>query len=175
LANFVKRSGTRTPFGPLAIARPSSEIGKVLVLPNQVWVGLLDEPGVEVWSVSFEVMQQFMADDVDESNIGIDIDEDVAWPSWQIDAVKDIESGFGWRNWSKVSPEGSLNFFPDSRKSVRQFNGFTCAAPLLSKFILYRCSVQCDSWLLVFALTCRRQIQAIRGTPEPSCPGQSGR
>lgn len=45
------------------------------------------------------------------------------------ESVEQLESGCGWRNESNVSPEGSLNFFPDSTNSVRHGNGFISISP----------------------------------------------
>ena len=86
-------------------------------------------------------MPEFVSGNVDESNIGCDIDIDGVGLTWEVDPVEDVELGCGWRNWSNVSPEGSLNRRPDSRKSVRQFNGFIGVAPVLSKSIINQRSV----------------------------------
>ena len=84
----------------------------------------------------------FMHGNVDESDFGCDVDKHVAGMVWQVDAVEDVEFGCGWRNWSNVSPECSLNRVPDSRKGVRQFNRFIGVAPVLWKFVLDHCNCQ---------------------------------
>lgn len=60
---------------------------------------------------------------------GFDGDVDGAGVLGDADAVEDVESVGGWRNESYVSPEGSLNFFPELRKSVRHGNGFIGLVP----------------------------------------------
>ena len=73
---------------------------------------------------------EFVSGDVDESNIGGDVDIDGVGLAGDIDAVGGVELGGGWRNCSNVSPEGSLKRLPDSRKSVRQFNGCIGITPV---------------------------------------------
>ena len=53
-----------------------------------------------------------------------------------VDSFEGIESLGGWRNWSNVSPEGSLNFRPDSRKCVREFSGCISIAPIFAQAVL---------------------------------------
>jgi hypothetical protein len=68
-----------------------------------------------------------------------DVDKDIIGFAVDVDAGEDVESGFGWRNWSNVSPEGSLNRFPDSTNRVRQFKGFIGAASGGSVSIARQC------------------------------------
>lgn len=71
-------------------------------------------------SCPFDVVPEFAFCGVDKSD-------------GNVDPVEGIELGCGWRNWSNVSLEGSLNFLPDSRKSVRQFNRLIGVAPVFTK------------------------------------------
>ena len=80
--------------------------------------------------VPLDDVPEFVSGDVDESDVGAGVDIDGAWLAIDIDAVEDIELGCGWRNCSNVSPEGSLKRLPDSRKSVRQFNGCIRILPI---------------------------------------------
>ena len=68
-----------------------------------------------------------------ESDVGFGVDVHV---SIGLDPVEGVESLFGWRNWSNVSPEGSLNFRPDSRKCVREFSGCISIAPIFAQAVL---------------------------------------
>jgi len=75
---------------------------------------------------------EFVSGDWDESNFSGDVDEDFAF---DVDSVELVKSAVRWRNWSNVSPEGSLNFFPDSRKGVRQFNRFISVSPFFAEAV----------------------------------------
>lgn len=68
-----------------------------------------------------------------ESDVGFGVDVDF---SVCVDSVEDVESLGGWRNWSNVSPEGSLNFRPDSRKCVREFSGCIGISPVFAQVIV---------------------------------------
>jgi len=61
---------------------------------------------------------------LDKSGVAFGVDVDSLRLRRDVDAVEDVESVDCWRNWLNVSPEGSLKRLPDSRKSVRQGNGF---------------------------------------------------
>lgn len=76
-------------------------------------------------------MKQLMTRNVQESGVGFDVDG--LGVVGEVDPVEDVELGCGRRNWSNVSPEGSLNFLPDSRKGVRQFNRLISIAPLITR------------------------------------------
>jgi hypothetical protein len=59
--------------------------------------------------------------------------------TWDVDAAELVKFWVRWRNWSNVSPEGSLNRFPDSTKGVRQFNGLIGASSVGSVSIARQC------------------------------------
>jgi hypothetical protein len=94
-------------------------------------------------------MQQFMAGYIDEAYFPLGVDVDRVFGLGDSEAVEDVEFGSGRRNESNVSPEGSLNFFPDSTNSVRHGNGFIRIYPVFTQAIIDQGFVQCNSGGLV--------------------------
>ena len=82
----------------------------------------LDVPTNQVRSGSFDVVVELMPVDLDESGVCGCGDVDF---SADVDPVEGVESLSGWRNCSKVSPEGSTNRFLDSRKGVRRSTAYS--------------------------------------------------
>ena len=113
----------------LAILKQGIHPGLVLVYILVVVLCNFTIPGDQFWPASLDVVPQFVPGNGDESDIVVDVDVGGLGLAGDVDAVEDVESFIGWRNWSYVSPEGNLKRFPDSRKRVRQFNGFICISP----------------------------------------------
>jgi len=106
---------------------------------------------------------------LDESGGAFGIEVDSFRLRRDVDAVEDVESVGGWRNWLNVSPEGSLKRLPDSRKSVRQGNGFIGSTPVGAEAVAYQGLVEglggglvglCDG-------TGGRTRSAVRGSTAP--------
>ena len=108
--------------------------GESLLVPVKILVvvsGNAPIPGDQVWSVSLDFVQELVSGNGDESDLVADVDIDRSRLAVDVDAIEDVEPLVRWRNWSYVSPEGSLKRFPDSRKGVRQFNRFICISPII--------------------------------------------
>ena len=96
----------------------------------------------QVRSASLDAVPKLVSGDADKVGLGCDVDIDRARLRWDVDAVELVKCAVRWRNWSNVSPEGSLNFFPDSRKIVRQGNRFISVSPRFAETIFYQGIVQ---------------------------------
>ena len=90
-----------------------------------------------------------MARYIDEAYFTLGIDVERVFGFFDAESVEDVESFCGWRNESNVSPEGSLNFFPDSTNSVRHGNGFIRIAPFFAKPVIDQGIIQCSSGGLI--------------------------
>ena len=115
----------------LAILKQGIHPGLVLVYILVVVLCNFTIPGDQFWPASLDVVPQFVPGNGDESDIVVDVDVDRPWLAGDVDAVEEVEPLVRWRNWSYVSPEGSLKRLPDSRKGVRQFNRFICISPIV--------------------------------------------
>ena len=86
-------------------------------------------PVNQLGTLPLDDVPEFVSGDVDKFNTGTGV------------GIDRVELAGGWRNCSNVSPEGILKRFPDSRKSVRQFNGCIGITPVSPKSTLHQCSV----------------------------------
>ena len=81
---------------------------------------MINQPLMQVWTATLQVMVKLMARNVDKPYLGVGVDVDGFSVLGDIDSVEGVKSCVCWGDGDDFGSKGSLNCFPDSRKSVRQ-------------------------------------------------------